>query len=98
MLRGMSPMRFVSTLVASAAVVFSLAGCASQQASMTSNDPAMANAKPYPLKTCIVMDDKLDKKPYVFVYQGQQIKLCCEGCKEDFDKNPQKYLDKLAAK
>ena len=58
----------------------------------------MAGAKPYPLKTCIVMGDKLDKKPFVFVYSGQQIKLCCEGCKEDFDKDPQKYLKKIAAK
>lgn len=44
------------------------------------------------------MDEKLDKDAYVFVYEGQQIKFCCEGCKDDFNKDPQKYLKKLAGK
>ena len=51
--------------------------------------------KPYPLTTCIVADDKLDKDAYVFNYQGQQIKLCCESCKKDFEKEPAKFLKKL---
>jgi hypothetical protein len=50
---------------------------------------------PYPLKTCIVQDDKLDDTPFVFVYQNREIKLCCDGCKADFDKEPAKYLKKL---
>ncbi len=54
-----------------------------------------AKPKPYPLNTCIVMDDKLDKDAFAFVHKGQEIKLCCEGCKEDFDKAPAKYLKKL---
>jgi hypothetical protein len=54
--------------------------------------------KKYPLKTCIVTGDALDKDAYVFVHEGQQIKLCCKPCKEDFDKDPAKYLIKLAAK
>ncbi len=52
--------------------------------------------KPYPLTTCIVADDKLDKDAYVFNYQGQEIKLCCESCKKDFEKEPAKFLKKLA--
>lgn len=56
-------------------------------------------AKPYPLKTCIVSDEKLDgdsgMKPHTFVYKGQEIKLCCKGCLKDFNKDPQKYLKKL---
>ena len=57
-------------------------------------------AKPYPLKTCIVSDDKLGEmgKPVVFVHGGQEIKLCCKDCKTDFDKNPSKYLKKLPKK
>ena len=35
--------------------------------------------------------------PYVFVYQGQQVKLCCPGCKKDFDKNPDQYLKLIRA-
>ena len=36
-------------------------------------------------------------KPYVFVYQGQEVKLCCPDCKEDFDKNPDKYMKLIRA-
>lgn len=56
--------------------------------------------KPYPLKTCIVSDDELGEmgKPIVFVYQGQEIKLCCKDCRADFDKKPAKYLTKLPKK
>ena len=51
----------------------------------------------YPLTTCVVSGDKLGEmgKPYVFVYQGQEVKLCCSGCKKDFDKDPAKYLKKI---
>ena len=51
--------------------------------------------KPYPLKTCITDDEKLGSMgaPYVFTYEGREIKLCCSGCLEDFKKNPKKYVD-----
>lgn len=60
-------------------------------------DPAVKPI-PYPLKTCPVSDEKLggDMGPaYVFVYKGQEIKLCCSGCKKDFLKEPDKYLKKI---
>ncbi len=55
-------------------------------------------AKPYPLKTCVVSDEKLDAMgtPYVFTYKDQEIKLCCKGCLKTFNKDPQKYLKKIA--
>ncbi len=61
---------------------------------------AKTAAKPYPLEVCVVSGEKLGSmgKPYVLVYQGQEIKLCCDGCKPDFEKDPAKYLAKLAAK
>jgi len=53
--------------------------------------------KPYPLKTCITDDEKLGSMgtPEVFAYKGREIKLCCSGCRADFDKNPDKYIKKL---
>jgi hypothetical protein len=60
---------------------------------------AKASAKPYPLKTCIVSDEKLDGdmgKAYVFLHEGQEIKLCCKSCLKDFNKDPAKYIKKLA--
>jgi hypothetical protein len=56
--------------------------------------------KPYPLKTCIVSGDKLGGDmgaPYVFTYKGQEIKLCCKDCRKDFDKDPAKFMKKMAA-
>ena len=54
-------------------------------------------AKPYPLKTCLVSGEKLNAmgKPYVFVYEGQEIKFCCKGCLKAFEKEPAKYLKKI---
>ena len=31
-------------------------------------------------------------------YQGQTYPLCCSGCREEFNENPEKYLKKLAEK
>jgi YHS domain-containing protein len=56
-----------------------------------------AKPTPYPLNVCPVSDEKLGEmgKAYVFVYEGQEIKFCCSGCKKDFLKEPKKYLKKI---
>ena len=62
------------------------------------NSAAATPPKPDKLTTCPVSGEKLGGdmgKPYVFVYQGQEVKLCCSGCKKDFDKDPAKYLKKI---
>jgi nitrous oxide reductase accessory protein NosL len=58
----------------------------------------VANAKPYPLKTCLVCGMALGSmgNPYVFVYQGQQIKLCDASEKAIFNRNPEMYMKKIA--
>lgn len=58
------------------------------------------NLVPDQLKTCPVSGEKLNGDmgaPYVFGYQGQEVKLCCKGCKKDFDKDPAKYLKLIRA-
>jgi hypothetical protein len=53
--------------------------------------------KPYPLKTCLVCGMDLGPgKPYVFVYKGQEIKLCDESERAIFDKDADNYLKQLA--
>jgi hypothetical protein len=54
-------------------------------------------AKPYPLQTCVVTDEKLGEhgKPYVFTHEGQEVKLCCKDCLKDFKKEPAKYTKKI---
>ena len=36
--------------------------------------------------------------PRTFVYEGQEIKICCKPCEKKFLKDPAKYLEKLAPK
>jgi YHS domain-containing protein len=71
-----------------------LTGLADGTNSATATPP-----KPDKLTTCPVSGEKLGEmgKPYIFVYQGQEVKLCCSGCKKDFDKDPAKYLKKIRA-
>lgn len=57
-------------------------------------------AKPYPLDTCIVADEKFGGdmgEPYVFVHEGRQMKLCCKSCLKEFNKNSAKYVKKWDA-
>jgi len=58
----------------------------------------LAVAGDYPLKTCVVSGEKLGEmgKPYIFTYQGTEVRLCCDGCRAKFDKDPAKYLAKIA--
>jgi len=66
-------------------------------ASAAEEAPAPA-AKPYPLKTCLVSGEKLGEMgdPYVIIHKGQEIKFCCKDCVKSFNKEPDKYLKKLA--
>jgi hypothetical protein len=60
---------------------------------------SVTNAVPDLLTTCPVSGEKLDEmgKPFVFVYKDQEVKLCCKGCKKDFDKDPAKYMKLIRA-
>ncbi|MDO8543650.1 MAG: hypothetical protein Q7S40_24685 [Opitutaceae bacterium] len=58
----------------------------------------------YPLDVCVASDEKLGamgKSPeYIYRVKGQPDRLvifCCDGCEEDFLKEPAKYLAKLDA-
>ncbi len=59
-----------------------------------------ANKSDYPLTTCVVSDEKLDDKPVEYVHKeagkpDRVLLLCCDGCVDDFKKEPAKYLKKL---
>jgi hypothetical protein len=61
------------------------------------SDATPSNALPYTLKTCLVSDEKLGSMgdPYVFVHEGQEIKLCCKSCLKEFSGDPMRFLVKL---
>ena len=50
--------------------------------------------KDYPLKKCVVSDEKLGEhgKPVkVTAPDGTDVYLCCKDCLKDFNKDPAKY-------
>ena len=91
---------FIKTLalaVLAGATTLLFVGCASDGHDHAGHANG-AGAKSYPLNKCIVTDEAFEHgKPYTFVHEGQEIKLCCEDCLADFKKEPSKYLSKLNA-
>ena len=80
------------------ALVAALAGFLSAPFATNAAEKNKAKAKPYPLKTCVVSDEKLGGEmgePYVFTHEGQELKLCCKPCLKTFKKDPAKYLKKV---
>jgi hypothetical protein len=60
--------------------------------------------KAYPLKTCLTSDEALgsmgESPEYIYRVEGKPDRLvvfCCDGCNEDFLKDPAPYLAKLDA-
>jgi YHS domain-containing protein len=54
----------------------------------------------YPLKTCLVSDEGLTSmqdEAFVHVHKGVTVKFCCEGCLDEFNEEPKKFLAKLEA-
>jgi hypothetical protein len=91
-------MRTLIRILAISALLLPMAdGCHKHSKALAAEKAKDAKAKPYPLQTCIVTDEKLGEhgKPYVFTHQGQEIKLCCKSCLKDFKKEPGKYTKKI---
>ncbi len=80
-----------------AASILALAVLAGPFLAVAGDEKPATKPKPYTLKTCIVSGEKLGEmgKPFAFVYQGREIKLCCPDCQKDFKKNPAKYVKKI---
>lgn len=51
----------------------------------------------YPLDTCVVSGEKLEGmgKSHSIKYKGQEVRFCCKPCEKDFNKEPEKYLQKI---
>lgn len=80
-------------------LTIAIVACATTIAFAAEEKPA-AKAKPYPLKTCVVSDEKFGGDmgdPYVFIHKGREVKLCCKGCLDDFNKEAAKYVKKMEA-
>jgi Cu+-exporting ATPase len=72
--------------------------CGSKSTEHNAGAPSdSAAVKPYPLDVCLVSGTRLGAhgEPYRFEHEGQEIKLCCEGCLPRFQADPTTYLTKL---
>lgn len=71
-----------------------MTGCACDKCNMKTS----AQAKAYPLDHCLVSGEKFGDmgKTYTMDYQGQAITFCCKDCVKDFNKDPEKYMQKLS--
>jgi hypothetical protein len=63
---------------------------------------AAQKADNYPLKTCVVSGEPLGSMGDSFQYTHKEagkpdrlVRFCCEGCVDDFKKEPAKFLKKL---
>ncbi len=90
----------LSTIVLITATSIFTVSCGDKKAeeSTTNTEQTETKAKPYPLDHCVVSGEKLGSmgEAHVFVYEGQQIKQCCDNCEPKFRKDPEKYLKKIA--
>jgi YHS domain-containing protein len=51
-------------------------------------------AQGQPQTKCPVLGGNINKQIYAD-YQGKRIYFCCQGCDQEFKKNPEKYMKKL---
>ncbi len=51
----------------------------------------------YPLTTCVVMGVTLGKHGPILdvVHEDRLVRLCCQGCVSEFEKDPDRYIKKL---
>ncbi len=61
---------------------------------MTDEAIIAAQSATYPLKTCVVSGEELGSmgESVNYVHEGTLIKLCCDHCKPDLDKDPSKFV------
>ncbi|MCK6480476.1 MAG: hypothetical protein HUU06_07980 [Planctomycetaceae bacterium] len=78
-----------------------LAACAAPEGGPPAKEgpaaPRAGGVKPYPLSTCLVTGSRLGSMgdPVVKVYDGQEIRFCCDACVEEFEADPAKFLAML---
>ncbi len=83
--------RIISLTVALATALITTAAFAHE--GVDHKGGASAVPKTYPLKTCVVSDEKLGEhgKAVKVSHDGTDVYLCCKDCVKDFNKDPDKF-------
>ena len=87
---------FMAVMIAGASSLSSLSAADGEGGAF---DPATIKTfTPYPLDVCVVSDEPLGSMgdSLSFVYQGQEITICCKGCTKKFAKKPAHFIAKLS--
>ena len=90
--------------VAASAVILTLGAFSASANPLPSSHLVAADTNPKPADktekklqpqtSCPVIGGKIDKSSYLD-YQGKRIYFCCDACKDEFKKDPAKYLKKM---
>ena len=74
--------------------LFMLAGCKKKSEPTAPAETKQVVSEAIEQKTCPVMGGAINKELYT-EYKGKKVYFCCPGCKEKFEKEPDKYIPKL---
>ena len=74
--------------------VFLLAGCEKKSEPAAPAETKVIVSEVIEQNTCPVMAGPINKELYT-EYKGKKVYFCCPGCKETFEKEPEKYISKL---
>lgn len=87
--------RTFAIMVLISVVGFAISGC-KKQTEPAEKEPVAKQTEEEVIvqKICPVMEGPIDKNIFV-EYKGKKVYFCCEACKEKFNEEPEKYLDKL---
>lgn len=69
------------------------AGCHKSEANKPATVSA-ANGQAVTNAECPVTGGPVKKNIWTW-YNGKKVYFCCEGCKEQFERNPEQYMNKL---
>ncbi len=74
--------------------MFSLTACKKKSEPIAPAETKQVVSEAIEQKTCPVMDGAINKELYT-EYKGKKVYFCCPGCKDKFEKEPEKYITKL---
>ena len=77
-----------------AALIIFFAGCQKKTEPQKSQGAAAQVTASAEQTNCPVMGGPINKK-FFTEYKGKKVYFCCPDCKPEFEKNPEKYIDKL---
>ena len=74
--------------------VFLLTGCKKKSEPAAPAETEQVISEAIEQTTCPVMGGAINKSIFT-EYNGKKVYFCCPGCKEKFEKEPDKYISKL---